>query len=179
MAISILSDFIFEKDELERADIIIVPGSGQSELPREAARLYKKKFAPKILFTGGLNPEIKVFESDFDKKIAIDQGVAPKDIFTESKSSNTKENATEALGVIKKNKLAYKKILLICKTYHARRLKMTFAKVFSKSHLIVVPVKDARNITKENWWKEKKKVERVMKEVEKIGKYYLKGDLSL
>jgi len=177
--IKAITDFIFVKDKPKRADLIIVPGSSQKQLPKKAVNLYKNGLAPKILFTGGFNQKIGKNESDFGKEIALKEKVPLKDILAENKSSNTKENAEEAKKIIKKYKISCKRIILVSKPYHSRRLKMTFAKVFPRSEIIIIPVMDERRITPGNWWKDKEKTARVMEEIKKIGEYYLKGDLSL
>ncbi|MGB9706656.1 MAG: YdcF family protein [Microgenomates group bacterium] len=174
-----ITKFIFVEDKPQKADLIIVPGSSHPQLPQKAVSLYKEGFAPKILFTGGFNSKIRENECNFGKKIALKRGVPGKDIFCEKKSSNTKENALEAAKIVEKHKLPSRKIILISKPYHARRLKMTFAKFFPRSKLLIIPVKDKRKITSKNWWKSKEKIAKVMEEVQKIGEYYLKGDLSL
>ena len=56
---------------------------------------------------------------------------------------------------------------------------MTFLASFHNSSIKIASVIDDRNITRDNWYKDKEKTDRVMGEVEKIGKYYLKGDLDL
>ena len=56
---------------------------------------------------------------------------------------------------------------------------MTFIPSFPDSEILIAPVVDDRNITKENWYKDKEKTDKVMEEVEKIGKYFLKGDLNI
>jgi len=167
-----VTDFIFVKDKPRKADLIIVSGSSQRQLPQKAITLYKAGLAPKILFTGGFNPKIDKNECDFGKEIALKKGVAQGDILTENKSLNTKE-------IIKNYKIPCKRIILVSKPYHSRRLKMTFAKFFPRSELLIVPVMDERKITSKNWWKDKEKITRVMEEIKKIGEYYLKGDLSL
>ncbi|MGB9911303.1 MAG: YdcF family protein [Microgenomates group bacterium] len=177
--IQLITNFIFVEDKPKKADLIIVPGTSMPQLHKKAVFLYKKGFAKKILFTGNINPRISQKECDFGAEIAIKLGVLPKNILKEGNSTNTKENAVEAAKLIRKFKLPHKRILLVSKPYHARRLKMTFAQVFPHSELLIVPVVDERKITKNNWWKEKEKIAKVMEEVKKIGEYFLKGDLAL
>ncbi len=174
-----ITNFIFLEEIPIKADLIIVPGSSHPQLPRKAVQLYKKGYARKIVFTGGFNPKINKKESDYGTEIAMSLGVPEKDIYREGGSLNTKENAVKSSRIIKRQKLVYKKILLVCKPYHARRLKMTFAKFFPRSQLLLVPVTDRENITKNNWWREKKKANIVLGEVAKIGEFFPKGDLSL
>ncbi len=162
--IKAITDFIFLEDVPVKADLIIVPGSSHPQLPKKAVQLYKKGYARKIVFTGGFNPRINKKESDYGTEVAISLGVPEKDIFREGRSVNTKENAIKSSRIIKRHKLAYKKILLVCKPYHARRLKMTFAKFFSESQILLVPVIDRRNITKKNWGREGKKSDTVLEE---------------
>ena len=176
--IILITNFIFLKHRLQKADLIIVPGSSHPQLPQKAALLYQKGFAKKILFTGGFNPKSGKNDCDFGKKIALAESVAEEDIFCENQSTNTKENAIEARKLIQAKRLKSKTILLVCKTYHARRLQMTFGKIFPKSRLFFIPVIDKRKITKFNWWESKEKADMVMDELRKIGEYFLKGDLD-
>lgn len=177
--LKIITDFVFASDKPVKADLTIVPGSSHYQLPKKAVFLYKKGFSRKVIFSGGFNPRISKNECDFGKEIALKSGIPTEDIYYECRSSNTKENASESYKVVKKYRLEDKKILLVCKPYHARRLKMTFTSFFPNSRLFMIPVKDERNITKNNWWKDKDKITKVMEEVGKISEYFLKGDLSL
>ncbi len=175
----LITAFIFLKDKVQKADLIIVPGSSHPQLPQKAVLLYQKDYANKILFTGGFNPKSGKNDCDFGKEIALSAGVPHQDIYCENKSTNTKENASEAIKLIKSKKLKHKKILLVCKPYHARRLQMTFKRFFPKSELLFIPTVDKWKITKYNWWKSKEKADMVMDEVRKIGEYFIKGDLNL
>lgn len=118
-------------------------------------------------------------ESQFQKQYLIDNGVPKEYILNESKSTNTKENAIYAKEVLDKEKIKYRKIILISKAYHSRRILMTFKNTFPNCDIKIAPVVDDRNITKDNWYLDKEKTAKVMEEVQKIGKYFLKGDLSI
>jgi len=39
--------------------------------------------------------------------------------------------------------------------------------------------REGRNIAKDSWWKSEVAIERVMAEVERIGKYYATGNMSI
>lgn len=176
--IKAISNFIFLKDKAVKSDIIIVPGSSQINIIKKAINLYKLGFSKKIIFTGSFNEKIQKYESEFGKEYALSMGVNKKDIYVENKSTNTKENAVYARKIVNKYGLCSKKIILPCKTYHSMRLKMTFLSEFPESKIIIIPVIDQRNISKNNWWKDENKLKIVMEEVEKIGQYFLKGDLA-
>lgn len=177
--IKAITNFIFAEDRPSKVDLIIVPGSSHRQLSQKAVYLYKKGFCKKLVFTGGYNPKISKNDCDFGKEIAMTLEIPKENIFTEDKSRNTKENAMEVSKLIKKYKLKNKKLLLVCKSYHARRLKMTFANFFPSSQLLMIPVKDERNISRHNWWRSEKGIAQVMEEVGKISEYFLKGDLAL
>ena len=174
-----LTNFIFLNDPEEKADLIIVPGSSHKQLPQKAAQLFKKNLAKKIIFTGGFNPKLGEIEAEWCAKIALKSGIPKNKILLEKVATNTKENAIETFKLIRKGRLPFQKLVLVTKPYHARRVKMTFAKVFPNSRLLIIPVNDDRNITHNNWYKDKKKIYKIMEELGKISQYYLKGDLKL
>lgn len=174
-----ITNFIFVENKIENSDIIIVPGTFRIEIISKALQVYKQGYAKYILTTGGALNENGVSESQFQKEYLIGSGVRKENVFNESKSTNTKENAVYAKKLLDMEKIDYGKIILISKTYHSRRILMTFKETFPKSDILIVPVVDDRNITKDNWFKDKEKSAKVMEEVQKIGEYYLKGDLSL
>jgi len=174
-----ITNFVFVSDKPCKAGIIVVPGSSHRQLSLKAVELWRKGFASTVVFTGGFSEKLGIRESDFGKKIALENGLKDTSALTEGRSTNTKENAIEAYKLAKRKGCSVRTVILISKPYHARRLKMTFAKVFKDSLFFVVPVKDDRNITRTNWWKSKEGVAKVMEEIGKISEYFLKGDLAL
>ncbi len=176
--IKAITNLIFVEDKLQKADIIIVPGSSQPYFPQKASELYLKGYSKIIIFTGHFNPKINSTECDYGKNIALKAGIPKTDIFCESKSTNSKENAIEARILIRKFNLKSKRIILVSKPYHSRRLQMTFKKVFPDSKLIIIPVEDNRKINRKSWWKDREKINKVMEEAGKISEYYIKGDLT-
>ena len=46
------TDYIFVKDEPQKADVIFVPGNGYPQMAEKAAELYRKGLAQKILPSG-------------------------------------------------------------------------------------------------------------------------------
>jgi uncharacterized SAM-binding protein YcdF (DUF218 family) len=177
--IKAISDFIFVSDKLSKSDIIISPGTFRIDIIKKVLEIYEQGYAKYIITTGGVANEYGITESEFQKQYLIDNGVVPKVILNETKSTNTKENAIYAREKLDLSGIAFNKVILVSKTYHSRRILMTFLPSFSESEILVIPVVDDRNITVDNWYKDKKKTEKVLEEVEKIGKYFLKGDLSL
>ncbi len=177
--IKAITNMIFLEDEPVKSDIIIVPGSSQMEIVKKAVELYKLEVSNKIIFTGSFNEKIQEYESEYGREYALKQGVKKGDIYIEKKSTNTKENAIYSRKIIIKHDLKSKRILIPCKSYHSMRIKMSFLSEFPKSIISTIPTVDSRNITRNNWWKSGEKTEIVMGEVEKIGQYFLKGDIVI
>lgn len=177
--IRLISNLIFIEDEVAGADLMIVPGSSQLSVVKKAVGIYKKGLCKKIIFTGSFNDKLLETESEWSRSYALKRGVCNGDIFCESKSTNTKENAVFARKLAKSHNLKLTTIIIPCKTYHAMRVKMTFRSEFPTSRLLIIPVVDQRQIIKSNWYRDVEKKQIVMKELEKIGCYFLKGDISL
>ncbi|OGB75379.1 hypothetical protein A2810_02960 [candidate division Kazan bacterium RIFCSPHIGHO2_01_FULL_49_10] len=178
-AVRAITDFIFVDDQPQKVDLIIIPGTSHRQLADKAAELYRQGWASKVLCTGGFNDKLNMVESAWAANILCEGGVSLADILQESNSTNTKENAITALALLEQGIWEFGRIILVSKPYHARRLLMTFRKVFSGASLLVVPVEDDRQITRDNWHADPKKTAKVMEEMGKISEYYAKGDLAL
>lgn len=176
--ITAITKFVFLRSKLGKADLIIVAGSGSTSVPKKVAEIYRKGYANKIILTGGFNKKIKRFESEAMRDIVVASGVPLEKIFIEKKSRNTKENAIESLRIVKRNKLRHSIIILVGLAFHTRRLKMTFTEVFPDSEILVTSPK-GELVRSDGWWKNEYGRQKVFSELIKIGKYYMKGDLSL
>jgi uncharacterized SAM-binding protein YcdF (DUF218 family) len=184
-AISCITDFIFCEDYPVKTDIILVPGSYRRQLIDRAVELYKEGFAPYILPSGGIGKMLaRAIESgeanwksewNFLQNIAISNGVPKNAILKEDKALNTFENAQLSWQVVQKNNIQVKKAIIVCKAFHARRALLTYQSAFSSEvDYVVCPIVDDRDITKDNWFLDEEKIQIVMGEVEKIGKYFAK-----
>ena len=47
-----ITNFVFLEDELERADVILIPGGSYPELPERAAQLWREGYAPYVVPSG-------------------------------------------------------------------------------------------------------------------------------
>ncbi len=178
-----ISDFIFFEDKLEKVDIILVPGTLRPQLMKKAVELYQQGLAPLILPSGGVGPKLvrEIKESkwksewEFMQSIGLLGGVPKNVILKEDKALHTFDNALLSRKVIKEKNIKIKKAIIVCKAVHARRALLTYQVAFSPEiEYIVCPVIDNRNIRKDNWFLDEKKIKLVMSEVEKIGKYFAK-----
>jgi uncharacterized SAM-binding protein YcdF (DUF218 family) len=95
----------------------------------QAIDLYKRGIIKKIIFTGGsgriLHPEMK--EGIYLKDYILKMGVNENDLFMETESNNTHENATLTKLLFDKEKIKGK-LLLITSAFHMKRSLACFKK---------------------------------------------------
>ncbi len=118
-----------EHDTKVKSDVILVLGArayigGAYNLcmvsrVRHAAELYRARYAPKILVSGGVDKEDRVNEAETMKKVAVEMGVSPKDILVEKKSTSTYENFLFSREILEKKHL--KSVLVVTEPFHAPR----------------------------------------------------------
>ncbi len=169
-----ISDFIFVEDLPQPADVILIPGGSHPQLMGKAVELYQQGFSPYILPSGGPNPKLPAYESEWEflAKIALGLNVPEKAILKENNARNTFENASFSSQVLLDRKLKVDTVILVCKAYHSRRALMTYQTIFPKTRFFVSPVIDKRGISKSNWYTRKEYIAVVMGEVRKIGQYF-------
>lgn len=169
-----ISDLVFVETELQKSDIIFIPGGSHPQLMEKAAGLYHQGMAPYILPSGGYNPSLTGYKSEwmFLKNIALQYNVPETAILKEDQGGNTFENADFSRGLLADKGIVVHKAILVCKAYHSRRALLTYQKVFPHVTFGVAPVPDYRGITKENWFLNRKHIHIVMGEVAKIGVYF-------
>ncbi|MCB2295495.1 YdcF family protein [Clostridium algoriphilum] len=170
-----ISDLIFVDTYVQKADVILVPGTNQPQLMELAAELYHKGFAPYILPTGGVNPNIDKYDTEWEylKMIGIKLGVPEGVILKEDKARNTFENARLSWKILNENNISIKKVILVCKSYHSRRALLTYQLAFPLSvDFYVSTVTDKTGVTKDNWFLNSEYTSLIMGEIVKIGEYF-------
>lgn len=140
---SLLSSFWLIPDNVHKADVIVGVGIGLrsdgslSNLSKAVAQksvdLYKEKFSPKIIFSGGFLQN-NTTEAEAMRDYAVKRGVALKDIIIETASVSTPTNVDETLNILKKNNL--KSVLVVAQRIHARRVIFLFSKKLGDSYKI-------------------------------------------
>jgi uncharacterized SAM-binding protein YcdF (DUF218 family) len=164
---------MFFETEIEKSDIILIPGGSHPQLMERAAELYHQGLAPYILPSGGPTPKVRTTEWEFLRDVGINLGVPEEAILKEDKASNTFENARNSWHVLQERRMNPKKAILVCKSYHARRALLTYQVEFpSEIQFSVCPVVDKTGITKDNWYLKEEDINRVMSEFTKIGQYF-------
>ena len=126
---------------LKKCDAILVLGSNDTRVAEYAAQLFLKKWAPKIVFSGGVGKLTEGMfgcsEAKFFSKIALERGVPKDKIYLEELSTNTGENIEFTKKLITKQGLNIKNILLVQKPFMERRSFATFKKKWPEINLCV------------------------------------------
>jgi uncharacterized SAM-binding protein YcdF (DUF218 family) len=170
-----IAEFVFVENKISKSDIILIPGGSHVELANKAAELYHKGMAPLILTSGGINPKLTDFnnEAEFLNRKLIELNIPPEVILNETRATNTFENAKYSKDLLISRKIKADKIIIVCKSFHSRRVLLTYSAVLQcKNGIFIAPVIDSRDIRKDNWFYDKSKIIRVLSEVEKIGAYF-------
>jgi len=136
-----LWDYHHVNHEVEKADCILVLGSHDTRVAERAAELYLQKWAPLLIFSGGLGRLTEGVwtetEADLFAKIAIDKGVPREAILIENKSTNTGENILFTRRLLRENKIDPQSFIVVQKPYMERRSFATFKKHWPDKKLIV------------------------------------------
>jgi len=192
--IKAVTEFIFigeEEQELCPSDLVIVLGNHIPDIMMgKVAELYERgkitKDAGIILsgangdLTAGQDTECEQMYRIATKKLGMPQQLFLK----EDQASNAYENMAFAAEIIKKQGgfESYQKILCVGNSFLLRRASLYASGLgypMEKLQYYGVWDKEGRNIGPDSWWKSEVSRNRVMAEVERIGKYYATGNMSL
>lgn len=187
-----ISNFIFVSDEPEKVDAIFLPGGSFPEQPEYAAELYRQGYAKWLVPSGGISvkrdkwPGVRSkadrydgdYQSDceFLTDVLLKNGVPTSAIIGENQSGHTRDNAFLSREVVDKRGAAIRTALIVCKAFHARRCLMLYQMAFPEAVIKVCPV-HCYNITKENWYKSKAGIDRVLGELARCGNQFV-GDIE-
>ncbi len=187
-----ITNFIFINDKPQNVDAIFLPGGSHPEQPEYAAELYKKGFAPVIIPSGGVSvkkakfdgvkSKANIYSNDYktDCEFLTDvlcvNGVPISAIIGEDKSGHTRDNAFMSRTVTDDNNLEIKTAIIVCKSFHARRCLMLYSLAFPDTKFYICPVV-CMGITKDNWYKTEKGIDRVFGELARCGNQFL-GDIK-
>lgn len=161
-----ITDFIFVEHDIKPCEAILVPGGTHPQLAENAAKLYHAGLGRFVVFSDA--SECKWFES-----LMIRLGVPKEAILSETRATNTFENAEFTLALLRKAGIPHERVILACKAYHSRRALLTYQHVFPKcTEFFVATTRDKRGLDKDNWTTKSEYINIVMGEVVKIGKYF-------
>lgn len=186
--VQMMTDFIFLEDVPQKADIIMIPGSGYGALADTAAALWHQDFAPLILPSGKYSKLIGHFEGTFDNHypvsnpapenecdylsaLLIDNNVASSAILREPQATYTYENAIFSKQLTDAAQLDIHTAILCCQAFHARRCLMYYQLLYPNTKFIICPTV-TQDISKDNWYLSDEKIDKVLGEIERCGSQF-------
>lgn len=179
--IKAIEDFLIVKsDKIRSAPLVLIFGGVDLKLSDCAADLFQKKYCEYILISGGKNKSLRnITEAQWHKDNLIEKGVPANRILMEQQASNSLENILFSKEIIKKRfKQMPRKIIIICKAFHGRRIIMTLRKNLSKDIEYILQVIQTKNHQIVDWWRQQNSRDHIIDEIRKIGEYTLKGDIG-
>ncbi|WKB35428.1 YdcF family protein [Terrilactibacillus sp. S3-3] len=111
------------------SDVLIVLGGGGEEREIAAGHLFKSGFAKHVILSDGgsrFNPSLAY--ADQEKRWLLEGGIPESVIIADRKSRSTYANAVIGLQIMKHKH--FRSATVISSTYHMRRAKYIFDKVF-------------------------------------------------
>lgn len=177
--LNLITDFLFYETEIpNKIDLILVFWNNYRNTMEDLKSLSEKIVFNKILITGWNELNWKK-ECEF----FLEKGLLlwfEKELFLiENKATNTKENVIFSKEILEEFKFEFncKKILILCKWFHSRRVLMTLNKYFYKDIEFYFHHLNDWMSDKNNWANNEKTKNRIFKEIERIWTYLSKGDL--
>lgn len=187
-----ITNFIFVEDHPQKVDAIFLPGGSHPEQPEYAAELYRKGYAKWLIPSGGVSvkrdkwtgvrSKAEIYNGDYQSDcefftyVFVKNGVPVNAIIGEDKSGHTRDNAFLSRKAVDENGLEIKTALIVCKAFHARRCLMLYQMAFPDTMFYVCPVV-CMGITKDNWYKSKQGIDRVLGELARCGNQFV-GDIK-
>ena len=192
--IEAITQFLFigeEKEQLNSSDLVIVLGNHIIDIMMgEVADLYRSGKIAKtatIILSGATGDMTagQALECDQMYASAVEKYGMPAELFLkESKATNAYLNMVYAKDLILKQGgfEQYQNILCVGNSFLLRRASMYASKLefpMERMQFFGVYDKEGRNISPDGWWKSEVSIQRVMAEIERIGKYYATGNMSI
>jgi uncharacterized SAM-binding protein YcdF (DUF218 family) len=118
------------RDEAQPSDVILVLGAAEyrgrpSQVLRarldHALELYRQKFAPRIMTTGGAGGDPVFTEGGVGQSYLIKQGVPAESIIVENEADSTVESAAKAGEIMRR--MGLNSVIVVSDGYHIYRVK--------------------------------------------------------
>lgn len=133
-------------DTYKKADVVVALGGGVGESGKvgeghaervdSAVKLYRRGFAPKIMYSSGYRYIMK--EAEVMKALSVFMGVKEKDIIIDDTPVNTYEMIIDLKKLADRNN--WEDIIVISSPYHLLRVKLLCERYLKDANVYVVPV---------------------------------------
>lgn len=160
-------EYLYKKDELKPADVIVVLAGEETERVEYGVKLFKEGWARKdrIIMAGG--PVVwKYSWASLMKEHARFLGVPEKAVLLEDRSRSTEEDAKFTNAILNKN--GYKTIILVTSPYHSKRASKIFRKVLGRDIEIINAPSEKSWFKFDEWWKSRRDRAVVLNEYSKF-----------
>ena len=119
-----LGHFLAVEDPLKKADAIVAISGDEGARTATAVGLWKRGFAPVIVFAGASEDPASLPSAEIMKREAVRLGVPAERVLTESSSATTKENASRVVALLEAHGI--RRAILVTSPYHQRRAALLF-----------------------------------------------------
>jgi len=165
--------FIYEKDELKPADVIVVLAGEEKERVEYGVKLFKEGWARKnrIIMTGGPVVGRHTYAA-LMKEQAEELGVQGKFILLADRSRSTEQDAQYTGEILKKNR--YTSVVLVTSPYHSKRASIIFRRMLPGVRVIIAP-SDKSWLSFDQWWTRTRDRDMVLNEWSKFIRLWIFG----
>lgn len=129
--------------------IVAVSGGDTRARTMEAVELYRRGWAPVLVFSGAAADKTGPSNAQVMREYALEQGVPDASIIVEGDSETTHENAKLSRSVFVDNR--FSRIILVTSGYHQRRASLEFRKV-AGSDVTIINHPVGRDSQWSQWW---------------------------
>jgi uncharacterized SAM-binding protein YcdF (DUF218 family) len=152
--------------------IVVVSGGNTQNRTAEGIKLYQSGWADAVIFSGAAQDKSGPSNAEAMKLQALRAGVPERVIYTEERSENTEQNATNTDEIFSDNN--FQEVMLVTSGYHQRRASLEFEKRTGDVAILNRPLLNDGDwngwwwVTPRGWWLS-------VGEVVKIGIFYAQG----
>ena len=186
-----ITNFLFIEDDFKKLNhsdlVIILCNNNINGIAKKVDDLFKNNIINAnslIVISGnyGILDEFDEKECVLIQNILVEKyGYDEKMFVLEENATNIYENLYFSKKIVK-NMNKYNNILIIGAAFALRRIKLCASGMdypLDKIQFVGTVNTEKRNCGKDNWWKTESARIRVYQELERIGKYLVKGDLDI
>ncbi|MHB8630879.1 MAG: YdcF family protein [Candidatus Limnocylindria bacterium] len=141
------------EDPLKPADAIVALSGDTGARTRTAVDLWKRGYAPVIIFSGASEDPTSVASGELMKRDAVAAGVPAAAILVDPSSYTTEQNARGVADLMTAHH--FWSAILVTSPYHQRRASYLFSRDFGPAHLTFInyPARDPQ-WDPNTWWLE-------------------------
>jgi len=158
-----------------RADVVVVLGGESGDRALTAARLFRERFAARLLVTGPETAprEVRPAYLHWRTQVLAEHGVPTEQIIYDADSTNSWEEAINTRRTMEAN--GWRRALVVSDPYHMRRLSWTWARVFRDSGLTYSLVASSPQWwDPDGWWHDEQSAQVVIMKYIKLAYYLVK-----